>query len=344
MTRLFSAAGAFVFAGLMTEGIRRHFEVKFVHNSEYGTSTHRLNHPAVPIYEPDDIRLDEPIDLLYAQPECAPWSQANRTRQQGQTRRNERGVNDMRFCNTNKTFELVDWYEPRFFMLESVQNAFKQGFEYYDEHATRLRKNGYYAHHLLIDGIRLGTPQTRKRYFFIATKKPLWLPELVEPGPWAWPLNVLKDVEPEGCDIILPSASKAIEKYGCDGMEPGIELRKWYTDVADVEYNKHGYVVGRPPFGDRRLPLEGFARPYVGYTWLHPTECRAITLNELKAMCGIPQEYKFVAKSALETMRLVARSVMPKTAEWMARAAKGTLEGRGGDMPAVIDLTRGETR
>ena len=329
-----AAMGVYVFAGLMTEGVKRIFDVPVVINPAYGSRTHANNHRSTWVISPDDPKPEvDHVDFMYSQPECAPWSTNSR----------KLGFSDPRFASTEDAFSTARHYEPDVFALESVVGAFTNGRAYYDTQAKWFLHNGYVTYHMLIDNQYHGTPQSRKRYFFVASKNPLWLPPLEEPIQFG---DALAGVRPGGGDFCAPYAKRLLDEYGWDNLKPGKQLRKFFEDnVVDPKRKENGHVVGRPGFGGRRMNADVVAPAFVGvYPLIHPSEHRPLTMNEVKAWCGVPQSYEFSPAGCGGQALEMSRSVLPNTAEWIAKMALGTIDGKGigGTLPEIIDLRKGE--
>lgn len=330
-----NAYGIHTFAGLFTEGVKQVFNVVGVTNDGYGNKVHQVNHPEVPIWSTDQTNVSSlpGINFVYAQPECAPWSTAGK----------QLGLSDPRLKNTQIVFDLGLKIQPDFLALESVVGAFTKGKDYYEELSLPFKKQGYLLTHFLVNNMHLGTPQDRKRYFLLLHKNPLWVPELKKPQVFG---DVLKTCSPGGKELLTNNAKIALEKYGWDDVTPGTYLNKWFTqNTPEPELNDNGTVKGRPPIGDKRLKADQVAPTFTGhYSYLHPTEERALTMDEAKAWCGVKKDYDLCVGHVGEQAKLLARSVMPKTGQWIAEMAEGTINGKGQNQffPDVIDLRSGE--
>lgn len=331
-----NAYGIHTFAGLFTQGVKQIFDVVGVTNDGYGNKAHAWNHPEVPIWTTEQTvgaidRLPK-IDFIYAQPECAPWSTAGKML----------GLSDPRLKNTTSVFDIGLAVQPDFLALESVVGAYTKGKDFYEELSLPFKKQGYLMTHLLVNNMFLGTPQDRKRYFLLLHKKPLWLPDMTEPKTLG---EVLKSTAPGGKELMTNNARKALEEYGWADVTPGTYLNKWFSrNNHDPAFNANGTIKGRPPIGDKRLKADAVAPTFTGhYTYLHPTEERALTMDEAKAWCGVEKDYDFCVEHVGEQAKLLARSVMPNTGKWIASMAEGTITGKGQFeyLPEILDLRTG---
>ena len=328
------AIGIHVFAGLFTEGVKHHFEIPAVINDGYGDHIHLANHPRSTLFNSDQFNPDHysDIDFVYSQPPCAPWSIAG----------NRLGVNDPRMKMTKDAMNIAMRLNPRFFVLESVVRAFTKGRKYYDELADQWKSKGYSVTHMLINGIYCGTPQIRNRYLFIAHKENIALPDFTKPKTVA---EVLEGIQPGGHDVCSPGIKNTLAKFGYNELKQGDKLHAWFTRVnKNPQYKPNGEMLNRPSVASLRLNGKKPAPVVVGdYSWIHHEEDRPITINELKALCGLRLDYSLQNATRWASQEYLGKSVMPGTGAWIADMAKRTMTSKTNmPHPDVIDLRFGE--
>lgn len=330
----YKAVGIHVFAGLFTEGVKEHFEVPAVINDGYGDHIHLANHPGAALFKTDQFDIDrfKNIDFVYAQPPCAPWSVAG----------NRLGTEDPRINMTADAMKLALTLKPEFFVLESVVRAFTKGKDYYDKAGLAWQDHGYLISHMLINGAFTGTPQIRNRYLFIAHRNNIVLPDFIKGKTVS---EALRGVEADGHEVCSPGIKSTLQKYGYSELYPGDKLHSWFTRVnKNPEYKSNGEMLNRPSIGSLRLDGKKHAPVLVGdYSWIHHKEDRPITINELKALCGLRLDYSLENSTRWAAQEYLGKSVMPKTGAWIAKMAKKTINNKTNIIhPEVIDLRNGE--
>lgn len=330
----YKAVGIHVFAGLFTEGVKEHFEVPAVINDGYGDNIHIANHPEAELFKSIEFNPEEfnNIDFVYSQPPCAPWSVAG----------NRLGTGDPRINMTANAMKLALALKPEFFVLESVVRAFTKGRDYYDKAGLNWQDHGYSITHMLINGIFTGTPQVRNRYLFIAHRNNIVLPDFIKGKTVS---EALLNVEATGHEVCSPGIKKTLEKYGYSELRPGDKLHSWYTRVnKNPEYKSNGEMLNRPSIASLRLDGKKHAPVVVGdYSWIHHKDDRPITINELKAICGLRLDYSLENSTRWAAQEYLGKSVMPKTGAWIAEMARKTIDNKTNIIyPEVIDLRHGE--
>lgn len=331
---LMEAIGIHVFAGLFTEGVKQHFSVPAVINDGYGDHIHLANHPEAQLFRTDefDVKKFKNIDFVYAQPPCAPWSVAG----------NRLGIEDPRMNMTADAMKIALALKPEFFVLESVVRAFSKGKDYYDKAGLLWQADGYSITHMLINGAFTGTPQIRNRYLFIAHRNNIVLPNFIKGKTVS---EALHEVQASGHEVCSPGIKSTLQKYGYSELRPGDKLHSWFTRVnKDPEYKSNGEMLNRPSIASLRLDGRKHAPVVVGdYSWIHHKEDRPITINELKALCGLRLDYSLENATRWAAQEYLGKSVMPKTGSWIADMASKTIRHKS-NMPHsnVIDLRKGE--
>lgn len=313
---------------MFTQGVTQHFDVvAHLEDGPFGVATAKRNFPGLEVHEdPDSWPIEElkrqNIRFVFANPPCAPWSQANGKAYHG-------WKDDPRVSCVHKTYDLLEQLRPDVWTFESVRGAYTKGREMCDELAQRANRLGYRVTHLLTDGAECGIAQSRRRYFFVAHKVRInWLPT-------EKPAVTVKDaignmkLRPDDVVAPMPDRFKKIVKI----TEQGEVMRKVYDrvnkiDSEGVSLAENGRIKGRPGFLIARLGWDRVSPTITGSaTKIHPTEDRFISIRETKALCGLPDGFKFEGKMS-DQYAQIAKAVMPKTAEYLAgRVAEAIKRG-----------------
>ena len=319
-----TAVGSYIFCGGFTIGVERHFKVlAHLENGPYGVKTFQLNRPKIPVYlDPKTWptkNLRGKVDFVYANPPCALFSAAGASVQKGK----DNWRTDPRRSCWDDCFGLLEKVEPSALAIESVPLAFKRGREMMDAFAERAHKLGYGITHLLEDARWFGLPQTRKRYMFIAHRYGLPMERINwRPAPTVG--EVLGQVTTVGYYTpVRQDHLKLIRK-----LRPGEPLRAAWERANPPATWARGPrgVKGRPRFCHHRIPADGVMGAYIGDFFIHPTEPRNLSIEEVKAVCGFPEDWKFSHESG--AFSEIARGVLPPVADWVARSVAASLQGR----------------
>ena len=331
------ALGAYIFAGGFTVGVSKHFDVAaHLEETKYGVSTFTKNFPSTPVYYPPEAwpieaLADEPrFDFIYGNPPCAAWSQAGRSVVQGSDWRT-----DPRVDCTRRHFGLLERLRPRFWAWESVQPAFIKGREFVDELTSRANDTGYSVTYLLHNAMYLGVPQRRRRFFFVAHDVDFDIEAL----DWSWESSgdALRSMNYKGSPL---DHNIGRHRALLSKVRQGEPLRDaWYREHPEPrEKNERGQNKGCPPLSITRAHPDKPAG-VVMHEMVHPTEDRALSIEELARLCGYPPDFEFVdARDAGQ----IGRGVCPPVGEWLARNVDRCLGlDRSIDKPYVqlIDMT-----
>jgi site-specific DNA-cytosine methylase/2-polyprenyl-3-methyl-5-hydroxy-6-metoxy-1,4-benzoquinol methylase len=333
-----TALGAWIFAGGFTVGVSRVFDVvAHLEETKYGVATVRRNFPNLPVYVGKEtwpieaLRNGPRLDFLYGNPPCAAWSPAG-SKIVGT--RNWR--TDARVDCTREHFRLLETLRPRAWAWESVQQAFTVGRELVDELTIRALDLGYSVSYVLHNAKHLGVPQSRPRFFFVATDCAFdariddWTVESVA--------SALRRVNDPG-EAIDHNCRKYEREVAATAQGETL-IRAWTRLHPEETWvrNERGQVRGRPVFTIKRATADQPA-PVVMHELIHPTENRAMTSNELKTLCGFPPGYEFVG---LSDVGQISRGVCPPVGEWLAHQVARSLDLNEREAPTIrlIDVQR----
>lgn len=335
-----NAVGAYIFAGGFTLGVREHFNILcHLEESPYGVATTRHNMPDLDIFVgPENWPLKEmqewDIDFLYGNPPCAAWSVAGHTRTKGK----DKWKTDPRVNCTIRHFDLLRQLRPKVWAWESVTQAYTKGAEFVRALEADALEMGYSVIYVLHDAQWLGLPQRRKRFFMLCHRVDL-SPQAPNWSPPPTPLDFLSLAKPSGEPPVTPGDLRNFPPSFLKNVKPGERLlRHW--ERANPEETRvikpNGDVQGRPSYGHYRLPIDRPGNAIVGYSVVHPTEHRFLTVPEMQVLSGFPPDYHFTPGGASARAAELARGVCPPVGEWLARwVAAGIRNGRPVKSPTV---------
>lgn len=272
-----------------------------------------------------------------------------------------------------RAYRVFEAVRPKVFALESVCQAYTKGREVVDDFTRRALGAGYSVTHLMIDTKWTGLPQSRKRFFFVAYRPDLPLEFRFDYASHTTVGQVLAAfshaTEP---GPITPHTGGANFAQWIPMTGPGEKLRQAYDRAHDIRSVQEfsganctkqdladtppgGYIrntfdrknpgkkKGRPGFMYTRLHPDRVMGAFTGDLFAHPTEDRFLGTNEMKALCGYPQDFWLEGK-ARGHASFLARAVLPPVGQWLAGSVRKTmsLPRRVAARPSVmkIDLRR----
>jgi DNA (cytosine-5)-methyltransferase 1 len=303
---LFSGCGG-VCLGMRMAGFRVLWANEFVPAAR---AVYKLNHPHT-ILDGRDIREIKPeeilaaldrkpgeIDVCEGSPPCASFSTAGKI-SKGWGK--QRSYSDTAQRSDDLFFEyirIVKGLQPRAFVAENVNGLVRGASKgYFKIILAELKKCGYQVEARLLDAQWLGVPQARKRIIFIGVRNDLKLkPEF--PRPLSYNYSVRE---------VLPHV-----------------LKMGYNDAF-----------GSASFGPSTRPSYTIgASPHTGNGLSPPSEIvtaqgkRRYTIDELKKICGFPDDFKLVG-SYLKQWERLGRAVPPVMAAKIAEGVRRVLEKAG---------------
>jgi len=225
------------------------------------------------------------LDLLDGSPPCASFSTAGKR---------EAGWNQVKaYSDTHQRTDdlfweyarLVEGIRPRVFVAENVSGLVKGVAKgYFKLILARLRDCGYKVEARLLDASWLGVPQARKRLIFVGVRDDLGVsPAFPSPLPYQYTVrDALPEVgeptmrDPEtGADISMTRYAIGRE---WERLKPGSKSDKYLSLV-------------RP---DTRSPFPTItqrAGDTTAASVTHWSECRKLTLAELRRLSGFPDDF-----------------------------------------------------
>lgn len=334
-----NAIGVYIYAGGFSIGVKKNFDI-VAHLEDpkpYGLNVINMNREkfwgglsvqSFPDWAPDKV------DLLFANPPCAPFSNANTASFEKDGWRKDTRIS----CWHNAASYAIKNDIP-FVAIETVPQAYSKAPSFLIEKAEEFAFEGYQCHIFLHNAMFMGSCQNRPRLMFIATKKQLYLyPYNSEP-------TVTVEEKLDGGyglvggddDFFVKCAMKYRELLPI--IKPGERMRTAWERVNPPEtreLNDRGQVRGRPTFGVKRLENKKQMNTIVGYTIVHPDEHRYLTVKEYQMLGDYPPDYNL--PKSQNSLSLVARGVSSMVGEWLGKTAKLTLEKN--EEPDAIELLR----
>lgn len=125
------------------------------------------------------------LDILDGSPPCSSFSMAgNREKDWGKEKKFREGQAKQRLDNLFFDFiDLAKRLQPKVVIAENVKGLLLgNAKDYVRRIYAALEDVGYYVQHFLLDASKMGVPQRRERVFFIALRKDLATPFLIQQG------------------------------------------------------------------------------------------------------------------------------------------------------------------
>jgi DNA (cytosine-5)-methyltransferase 1 len=291
-----------------------------------------LNFPGIPI-DPRDVRaikesdvewLRGKADVLIGSPPCASFSMAARGEKgleggwgkEKEYGRSKKQRTDDLFLEYTRLLKAI---QPKAFVAENVQGLVRgKATGWFLEFLRGFREAGYRAIASLLDAQWLGVPQVRQRLFFVGFREDLDLvPTFPEPLPYRYTVFDAVSALDDYPNIVEDDAG--IEGYAIEAeakkLEPGQKSSKFFN-LRRLDWDAPARTIlassGHP----------GAAGP------LHPAGTRKLSIAELKAICGFPQDFVLSGTYEQQWERL-GRAVPPPMAEAVARILAKQLAASG---------------
>lgn len=316
-----SAVGVYIFAGGFTVGLQEHFDVLcHLESSNFGVETVRKNIGVQVYTEPMAWPLDElkedGVDMVFANPPCAPFSAAGRVSHETLARRGitAKHQGDPRVSCIHKTFDVVEKLQPRIFIFESVSTMWTEGKTFVTELCMRAAQSGFSVTIVLHNTVDCGVPQFRRRLFFVGHKNQF------RPTKPTMPRKTLREAL-EGIEpgTAIPTHKSVLAIY--HETPPGTPFYRTFDRLNPNKESTGGKVLGRPGYVYKKTHWDRPSGTCTGASLFHPDEPRAFSMEELNVICGFPSGYEF--QGALSSRySQIARGVMPPVARWIAPALK----------------------
>jgi DNA (cytosine-5)-methyltransferase 1 len=314
---LFSGCGGLTL-GLKLAGFRI---VAAVDNDQLATTTYRLNHPRIPVWDIDIVKVRArammrqlamrpgDLDLLAGCPPCQGFS-VLRTHNGALQRR------DRRNGLIKEMLRFVRAFEPKAIMLENVPGLGEH--QSFQKLCTELRRLGYCIRWDIKDARHYGVPQRRKRLILVGGRgfEIPFAPEsrvirtvrhaignLPKPGTTC---DALHNV-PEKRSTKVRAIIRAIPKDGGSRADLPNSLQLACHQRLDGFSDIYGRMAWDEP---SPTITSGCFNPSKG-RFLHPEDDRAITLREAALLQTFPPTYTFPARNCKEAVALMIGNALP---------------------------------
>jgi FkbM family methyltransferase len=315
-----TALGVYIFAGGFALGVAQHFNIleHWEDDPKAWTATFQENFPNVPVRThlkwPFDSMRGR-VDLVYANPPCAPWSAAGGTLVHGR----DNWLTDPRVECVHNTFKVLERVRPKVWAWESVARTYTLGRPLVDELSRRAMDMGYSVTHWLTDGVLHGIPQRRRRFMLVAHNIELDFDrpamKLVKPS------EVIGDQpqNPGGDGAPYPLYEEWVHLLGEVGEGRG--LREAWNEVFGPDASHH-----RPPFLVHRTTWDVPVGTLLSMsTHIHPKWARGLSTREVSRLCGYPDDYRWVGNPRTWQAQMT-QAVMPAVAEYFARNVRRAVD------------------
>lgn len=225
-------------------------------------------------------------------------------------------------------------------IIENVANVVNDRYGVVKAAQGMLKNHGYYVTDGVVDVSKLGWPQTRKRFFMIASSRPLcddlsaYLREHAQATrPVSWVLDDLNGLANTNIDDIFNASSQlsADNQKRVEWLFEGNERRDLPDELRPVcHQNGHTYpaVYGRM---DSEKPsgtiTGGFLSPGRG-RFIHPNEPRGLTPHEGARIQGFSDAFSFVTSERVRRTQLaqwIGNAVPPPMAFYVSMLALKSL-------------------
>jgi DNA (cytosine-5)-methyltransferase 1 len=324
------ALDLFAGAGGLSEGFESAgFRIALaVDGDRHAAQTYRANHPGVPVVEGDVGDLTQErvrelgvgatrIDAVIAGPPCQGYSAAGK-----------RLPDDRKNFLFRHVARLARDLAAEFVVMENVPGVQRvNGRRFIQSILDCLRYNGFSAGRHLLNAQDFGTPQRRRRYFFLARRQgagrrpaaPAPTVESHEPGLLRTRLEDLPELAhgvraeyhplPDGRHLINGSTMRHSERVVR-------KIRKLKPGQGPISYRRLDEDAARTLIaGHRALPV---------HPWLH----RTISVREAARIQGFRDDYVFCGPRSEQPLQ-VANAVPPAVAAAVAESVRAAWEQPG---------------
>lgn len=291
---------------------------------EEAQKTYRANHKGTYL-DCRDIRTVQPedileqiglkkgeIDLFDGSPPCCAFSTAGK-REKGWNK--ERDYSDGKKQRIEDLFEeyirLLDGLQPKTFVAENVSGMVKgKAIGYFKYYLRKMKDCGYNVEAKLLNAKWLGVPQSRERIIFVGVRNDLnTAPVFPKPKEYYYSqkdaFESIEIDEEERAMLI-----KTAKQYAWGKIAEKMPINP-KRNISGEEVIGHGYFnLTRAPF---EKPCSTLCQSHGGLSVcgsIHPIENRKFTINELKRLTSIPDDFILTGDYPQKYERL-ARMVPP---------------------------------
>jgi len=223
------------------------------------------------------------LDLFDGSPPCVSFSTAGKREKLWGVETDTYGKMQ---TNDDLSFEyirLLEGLKPKVFVMENVSGLVKGVSKgYFIEILKRLKAVGYRVVVKLLNASWLGVPQMRQRLIFIGVRADLNI-EPVHPKPLAYQY-LLRDAFDSITNNVIEACTD-ISKYQV--------YRNWHETSYGEKHHDH-FSLYRPHLDKPCNTISAITANVTANKVFHPTEARAFSLAELRAICSFPPDYQFL--------------------------------------------------
>jgi DNA (cytosine-5)-methyltransferase 1 len=307
------AIGIHIYAGGFTLGVVKHFEVlAHLENSKFGQATVKHNFPNIRVYDnPETWPVEEfkEVDFIFGNPPCKFFSSigAMAGKKLSDKYTEQSPVDHTQFQAVCMTIK------PKIFVFESVLGILTSGSQMIHAFTTMCNENGYSVTLLKHNLNYLGIPQNRKRVFIIAHNVDLVI-NYVPTLPAKSVGEILRDIHDEEVVNLHPNQAKLMHL-----LKPGQRMHELFFKHFDNMAEGKPSVMKKRLDPDKPCPVIATHADYY-----HPFEDKLLTPKEAAALCGYPDDYKFIGPQS-DRFGQIGAAVLPPAGEFIARIAKESL-------------------
>lgn len=327
---------------------------------ESARDTYLANFPGATV-SPLDIRDVDPtdvlaeigrergdVDVVEGSPPCSAFSMAGKREKHWNEvvpySETEQRVDDLFF----EFARIVDGIRPRAIVAENTSGlVVGKAKGYFKNVLAEFEKLGYRVRAVMLDAQWLGVPQRRKRLFFIGLREDLFdvEPPVPSPLPYRYSVREALDLGGDGLGLLV---GRGKQPASIDGPSPTILTHGNLHTFSERGLSIENYAIGaewdglRPgessakyfnlvkPDPDLPCPTVtqlGGSNPGVASV-THPIQKRKFTIEELRRICGFPDDFVLTGSYPQQWERL-GRAVCPPVSKAVGDAlAPVLLEGK----------------
>ncbi len=329
-----------------------------VDNDPWSIETHRHNFPGscldLDLSNPERVEgliallSGIQLDLVAGGPPCQPFSRAGRSKIRSLVEAGVRHHRDERRDLWQSFLRVVEALRPRAVLMENVPDmALGDELRTVRTMLSRLEAAGYGSEAALVETSRHGVPQHRERLILVGVRE----------GSFLWPRRqravtlraAIADLPKlgHGCgapEMRYASPRTAFQQRAREGMNGNTHVVWDHVTRPVREDDREAFALMTPKtrysdlpehlrryrsdiFDDKyhRLGWDQLSRSITahiakdGYSYIHPSEARTLTVREAARVQAFPDHFRF-AGSRSHQFRQIGNAVPPALAEALGRA------------------------
>lgn len=232
----------------------------------------------------------------------------------------------------------------------TMENVWKlQRHSVFDEFVENLQRDGYWVDWWILECVKYGIPQSRRRLVLIASRhappaKPL--PTTPNSDDWLSVEDTIGHLKPISAGASDPHdplhAASALSEINMKRMKastPGGTWRDWPEDLRAACHTKatgktYPSVYGRMEWEKPSPTITGQCYGFGNGRFGHPEQHRAISLREAALLQSFPGDFRFVESENAVSMKsvgqMIGNAVPPKLGEAVGHAIVDHISSLGG--------------